>query len=533
MHTGRGLHVNRFRVWTLLLLGVAAVASCNSIKNAWLDPTVLGSFDQTTTMEIRTSLTLEDTPLGIPGAAGPIPEDRDVIPIEFPISAGDTLAVEINELRQRQIPFQAQSTVSSTGYVNLPVIGHVDAAGYTVPQFEREIVNALLELDVLRTPEVNVNPIFLQKATYSIFGIGVSAADNAPLRAGTFPIRRPDLTILDAINQVGGLNEFVTDVYVFRTDDPPWMRERREVANDTGPSIDRDEQPVPKDILENIEPETEEAPAKPPDQRSDAALEQELFDAVVADTDRSGQPEPAVPPTDETPKELSPEAPEPYMYVNGEWVRDPAYGAGTLPAAPQPISAPLFDTATPAVSWARIAGDTSYRIIHIVADQLRSGDPEVNIVVRAGDVIRIISGEIGVYYVMGQVRQVGAYRFNAEKITLKSAIAAAGGLSSLAWPDRCTVYRRIGRREQMIQVDLDRIFAGKDADFLIRRGDIVNVGTHPLAPFLQRIRAWTLPNPVSNIGYSYTYSRNFADIDSFSARSNPHNEPSRFPALFP
>ncbi len=58
------------------------------------------------------------------------------------------------------------------------------------------------------------------------------------------------------------------------------------------------------------------------------------------------------------------------------------------------------------------------------------------------DVIRIISGEIGVYYVMGQVSNPGPYRFGAEQITLKAAIAAAGNLSVLAWPSNCTIYRR-------------------------------------------------------------------------------------------
>ena len=63
---------------------------------------------------------------------------------------------------------------------------------------------------------MTVQPLYLQKATYSVFGIGVSASNNAPLRAGTFPIRTPELRVLEAINQVGGLNEFVTEVYVFR-----------------------------------------------------------------------------------------------------------------------------------------------------------------------------------------------------------------------------------------------------------------------------------------------------------------------------
>jgi protein involved in polysaccharide export with SLBB domain len=172
-------------------------------------------------------------------------------------------------------------------------------------------------------------------------------------------------------------------------------------------------------------------------------------------------------------------------------------------------------------------------VLVIPADLLRTGDPDGNIFVRPGDVIRIVSGEIGVYYVMGQVNRVGAFAFNAEPVTLKAAIAAAGGLAPLAWPDRCTVYRRIGQREQMLQVNLDRIFAGQDPDFLIHRNDIINIGTHPLAPFVQSLRGLTIPNPVSNVGYSFTYARNFADIDSFAVQQNPQNQPSQFPQLFP
>ncbi len=69
---------------------------------------------------------------------------------------------------------------------------------------------------------------------------------------------------------------------------------------------------------------------------------------------------------------------------------------------------------------------------------------------------------------------------------------------------------------------------------MIRRGDIINVGTHPFAPFLSRIRSLTLPNPISNVGYSFTYARNFADIDSFAVQRNPANDVGqRFPLIFP
>ena len=490
------------RLWIgPLLLCFALSSGCNAIINGWLDPTTVGNFYETRSTEIRTSLTLEDTPPGIPGALYPTPEDRKIIVQEYAITAGDTVAIEIDELRERGIPFQAQVQVTPTGYVNLPVVGRIEAAGRTVPEFEEALTLSLQERDILRDPDVTVNALFLQKATYSIFGIGVSAANDAPLRAGTFPIRRPDLGLLEAINQVGGLNEFVSDIYIFRDDAPAAVAEPS-ARPDTAPEAAR-EQPASSeraDLIGLVEGGEEEPPEESP--------EDQLFEAL--EPDRTAQ----------------------YIWLNGEFVPNPAY-ADVEEDASAPAQPPTFDTAIPAVNWARIAGESSYRIIHVPADQLRSGDPSVNVYIRAGDVIRILSGEIGVYYVMGQVNRVGAFAFNAEPITLKAAIAAAGGLSALAWPDRCTIYRRLGQREQMIQVNLDAVFAGKDADFLIKRSDIINVGTHPFAPFLQRIRAYTLPSPTSNVGYSFTYARNFADIDSFAVRRNPHNEEDKFPALFP
>ncbi len=524
------LHRRASALWpravAFLLPALLSAVGCNSILNGWLDPTTLGNYQRTSTSEIRTSLTLEDNPAAIPGAVPPSPEDQRMVLVEYPISAGDTLAVEINELRQRQVAFQTQAQVAAAGYVNLPVVGRVSAAGLTVPEFENALVESLRDRNVLLDPEVTVNPLYLQKATYSIFGVGVSAATNAPLRAGTFPIRRPDLRLLEAINQVGGLNEFVTEVYVFRTDAPlPRPNAPREESEHHEPSTLRSGQDVEESGDRGRAMKSPEAGSG----LRRASPQQELLDAVAP------QPPVQTPPSkkDDIPEALEPEPTQPYIYVNKEFVPNPAYVGSQGEAAAATPEIPPFDNTTPAVNWPRIAGETTYRVLVVSAEALRSGDPAVNIFVRAGDVIRIVSGEVGVYYVMGQVNRVGTFAFNAEPVTLKTAIAAAGGLSALAWPDRCTVYRRLGQREQMIQVNLDRIFAGLDPDFTIKRGDIVNVGTHPFAPFLERIRGLSLPTPVNNVGYSFTYARNFADVDSFSVKQNPANEPKKFPNLFP
>jgi len=519
------------------LLPASALLStgCYSLLNGWLDPSTVGNFGQQTTTEIRSSLTLEDTPKGIPGAVSPSREDLVPVTVEYPITAGDTLTIEINELRQRQVAYQTQAQVSAAGYVNLPVVGKVRAADLTVPEFEEALVGALRERNVLVDPDVTVNPLFLQKATYSIFGVGVSAAYDAPLRAGTFPIRRPDLRLLEAINQVGGLSEFVTEIYIFRDDSV--------LSNESG--LGAPGSPPPETLAAPLQPkngaaprdhnnvvnhgESDEATRLPNVPRQSA--KEELLEAVEEGVHRTETERPAEKRPKEVPEALEPEKPDPFIYVNREFVPNPAYREHPQEQPTQDRSA--FDTVMPAVNWARLAGESTLRILLVPAESLRSGNPSANIYVRAGDVIRVVSGEIGIYYVMGQVNRVGPFSFNSEQITLKAAIAAAGGLSGLAWPDRCTVYRRLGQREQMIQVNLDRIFAGLDPDFTIRRGDIINVGTHPFAPFLQRIRALSLPSPVNNVGFSYTYSRNFADIDSYSVRQNPHDKPSKFQNLFP
>ncbi len=501
-------------------VGFASVACQlppSSILNGWLDPTIVGSFAESKMIEIRASLTIEDDPAGVPAAVFPGPEDLDLIYEDYPISAGDTLAVEIYELRDRQVPYQAQLQVSSMGLVNLPVVGRVKASGLTPEEFEQSLVDTLVEKDILRDPEVTVSPVYLQKATYSIFGIGVSASTDAPLRAGTFPIRSPELKILEAINQVGGLNEFVTDVYVFRNYARP---------------VEVGDLSVSEEAEATAEEAGEEFAGEGPDEAEpvDPVLDDLL--AVVEEGDGDEEPSDADATSEALAESLEPDLSVPYVFINGEFVQNPDYVPTTKDATS--TESAVFGTPSPSVNWSRVAGETNYRVLLIPADMLREGDPLANIYVRPGDVIRIVQGEIGVYYVMGQVGRVGAFRFNSESITMKGAIAAAGGLSSLAWPDLCTVYRRTGHREQMIQVNLDRIFSGQDPDFVIRRGDIINVGTHPFAPFLQRIRAWTLPNPVSNVGYSFTYARNFADIDSFAAQRNPANDTGqRFPFIFP
>lgn len=551
----------RLAALPLLVGAVFSCTGCHAIWNGWLDPTVVGNYRQEATLDIRTALTVEDSPWGIPGAIEPTRTDLSLLPQEYTIGPGDQLAIQINELVDQFLPWQAVVIVDETGQINVPRLGRLQATGLTVRQLEQKLAELLSDprFDLLKEPEVMVNGLLLNEATYSIFGIGVSASSNAPLRAGTFPIRRPDLRLLEAINNVGGLNEFVTEVYVFReeaphgeaTTGPPTgvMESGSESAVSQGGAGEMKEAVPAASAAEPEAPESREIDDGARDAEGDDSaderadileLMQEAPKAVAPPAAAPAAPAAGAPPVPPAPAaravqesdRLKPEPPPRYIWVDGEFVPNPEARESPVPEDSVP-QIPGFEAMQSTVDWSRIAGERDYRILRIPAEALRMGDRDYNIVVRPRDVIRIVSGEIGLYYVMGQVNRPGPYAFNAEQITLKAAVAAAGNLGPLAWPTNCTVYRRTGMREQMIQVDLDAIFAGKTPDFVIRRGDIINVGTSPAAPFLARLRALTLPNPVANVGYSFTYARNFADIDSFSARINPENRPPKFPNLFP
>ena len=68
-----------------------SVAGCNSFFNSWFDPTQVGSFTRETTLDIRTSLSIQDTPVGIAGATDPQPEDLIPIHEEYRIEPGDVI----------------------------------------------------------------------------------------------------------------------------------------------------------------------------------------------------------------------------------------------------------------------------------------------------------------------------------------------------------------------------------------------------------------------------------------------------------
>ena len=121
----------------------------------------------------------------------------------------------------------------------------------------------------------------------------------------------------------------------------------------------------------------------------------------------------------------------------------------------------------------------------------------------------------GVYYLMGNLNRTGAVEMTGGLITLKQAVATGGGIGPLGWPKRCEITRRIGRnKEEIIRVDLEKIFNGEQPDIYIKPHDIINVGTHATSIW----RAVLRNSFRASYGFGFVYDRNFANDKYYSSK---------------
>jgi polysaccharide export outer membrane protein len=523
-------------VWTnlcsLVLAASVALGGCHSMLNAWLDPSQVGRFrHEPRSLEIRSTLTFQDDPLGLPGAMEPTPEDLVAFVTEYRVGPGDTLLVEVRDLEQPNIRSQDQLGVNELGYINVPILGVVKAEGLTASEIEAAISKRLIEGMILREPSVTV---FVPQRTQNVYSVLDQVA-----RPGRYSIPSGDFRLLDAIAVAGDVTGGT--VYVIRQgplpkQTVPGAEDRYVPELETQPTGER--MPSPYEPLTRP-PGSSEAPLPVPG-------EQDLHPGLL--------PTDAFLPSDTRPSQSNPPATqtaqddEMLELLKALGMRPttsestvPLTTAGTQPAAgpnrlvmgegraitdeaveTQPATGPTAERAPalPREAWEILAQpeEGQARIISIPIDLLKQGEARYNIVIRPGDMIRVPPRNQGEFYMMGHVIRPGVYSLAGRDITLKQAIAAAGGLDALAWPSRVDIIRRFGEnRQEIVPVDLDKIFAGQAPDFFIRPNDVINVGTHPIAPFMAVIRnAFRF-----SYGVAFTYDRNFADIDSYTNRQNP------------
>ena len=153
-------------------------------------------------------------------------------------------------------------------------------------------------------------------------------------------------------------------------------------------------------------------------------------------------------------------------------------------------------------------------VIDIDYNQLVRGDSSLNIVIKPGDAIYCDSGDVGVVYIDGEISRPGVYNLpTAGRLTLSRLVAAAGGVSELAIPERCDLIRRLDSdKEACVRISLLAIRNRGEPDLFLKRDDHIIVGTNFWALPLSRLRRdLSFPNSIG-----FQLDRNFGN-DVFGA----------------
>lgn len=481
-----------------------------------LDPTQIGRFEPTPTVNvILDTLGVADEPSPTyEGAEEPRPEDLIAHESDYVFGPGDVVRIGIFELYQEGQTFINDYVVTETGRLSIPDVGIVRAEGLTEAELEREI-SSILSPSIIKNPSVTTLLLSSQQRFFSIVGQGV--AQSSRFNLPRYPIR-----LTDAIAYAGGIGDFnVSYVYVSR--DVPADQMQVDGLKDSDIQL-QDVEPGKSSEQEMLELITPSVRRKASHgimiTSAEMATRQEL-EALAA-------PAGVDPATEEIfeepaqPEDLLPQAQGgsqiEWVFEDGQWkpvetgasrsesqqvLRQEPYGDDLVNI---PSGFGLDDVGTQ---------ETVTRVISIPVDRLLAGDPRYNIVIRPGDRITVPRDVVGEFWVAGNVNAPNAYSITGRPITLKQAIATAGGLNAIAWPKKVEVVRRVGKnkaglmQEEIVMVDLKKIAEGTQPDFFIKPYDYINVGTHGTS----RWRA-TLRNAFrATYGFGFIYDRNFFTSD--------------------
>ncbi|MDG2423803.1 MAG: polysaccharide biosynthesis/export family protein [Phycisphaerales bacterium] len=469
--------------------------------NSWFDPSRTGRFTTApTTMPILTRIDAIEPGGDLWGqTTGVTPEDLMPGNLSYTIVPGDTLQIEIYELYQRGAFFPFSRRVDPSGDVSIPEVGTLRAAGMTVKQFQDSLLAGLAK-NHMPNPTASVDIVEAGSLTYTMYGhIG---------QPGRFTLQDPGLRLLDALAMAGGPPLSTDKIYVIRqvhlADEYKPHYEREMIAapdsgRSTTQSTSSSAQPAVdiETLINQLNNNRSSSPAAwmPQDEPIvdiDDVLSPSVQKPQAVDVDDVNDEQVEIPDSDNA-----------YIYIpeRKEWVRVRSTATkqgkqAVANAAKQPLDLVLE------------------RVIEIPYKRLSHGDNSYNIVIRPGDQIYVDGPPVGIVYIDGEILRPGVYNLPAtDELTLSRLIAAAGGLSALAIPERVDLVREVGEhREATIRLNLAAIRRRTEPDIYLKPNDHIIIGTnflaYPLAILRNGLRA--------NYGFAFLLDRNFGN-DVFGA----------------
>lgn len=491
------------RVFPALSLAIILLASAGCEVNSFLDPSRTGRFTSApTTMPILTRIDAIEPGGDLWGqTTGVTPEDLVPNDLAYKIAPGDSLQIEIYGLYQRGVFFPFVRRVDQSGNISVPELGPIRAAGLTAQSF-LESLKRELSARIMNDPTVSVDVTEGGALTYTLYGyIG---------QPGRFNLLDPNLRLLDALAMAGGPPLSTDKIYVVRqvhlADEfrPHYERSAPASTGTTSSSTTKPNagaETSPNNAAVDIETLIQQLnnnrsspspaawmPQDEPIVDIDDVMSPTIRQPTAVDVDDLNNDQVDLPATDNA-----------FIYIpeRKEWVRVASSSAGRKSSN---VSSGKSSESPDLVLE---------RVIEIPYRRLSHGDNSYNVVIRPGDQIYVDGPPVGIVYIDGEILRPGVYNLpSTDELTLSRLIAAAGGLSALAIPERVDLVREVGEhREATIRLNLAAIRRRTEPDIYLKPNDHIIIGTnflaYPLAIVRNGLRA--------NYGFAFLLDRNFGN----------------------
>jgi polysaccharide export outer membrane protein len=476
-------------------LGLAAMVTMTGLLagcevDSFFNPSVAGYWEHTATtipvLDRLDTIEQDDSPWGETTSV----EAEDLYPsdLSYRLVPGDYITVGIFELYGANQWFTSTRRIDPGGFIRIPELGDVMAAGLTAQELEDALV-AILHENYIRDPQVDV---VLQEGGagfhYTIYGSVPSP--------GLFTLRAPDLRLLDALAMSGGVSNLIDTIYIIRqvelTEETKNVFER-DAAGGAAPPAGGDDVNI-EDLIEDLD----DGGVSPGVLRQDGEPAIDIDQLEPAGV--GAQPQVDIDDVRTGADVARARGTGSWVYVEerGEWVRIQT-GEEIPPEAMTPGGpAPLY----------------AERVIEIPNKRLMRGESKFNVVIRPNDRIYVEPPASGVVYIGGEINRPGVYNLPVNgKLTLSRLIDAAGGFGQLAIPDRVDLVRKVGDdREAIIRLNLGAIRQRTEPDIYLKPDDHIIIGTNWLATPLAIIRNGFR----ATYGFGFLLDRNFGN-DVFGA----------------
>ena len=172
-------------------------------------------------------------------------------------------------------------------------------------------------------------------------------------------------------------------------------------------------------------------------------------------------------------------------YVTGSVVRNGIYSIrpGSTVNVKQAIAAAggINSQATTITVTRRDAGGSEIKMMDSVdTQQLLTGKhPDMDL--RGSDLVYVAPPVTGEYYMDGDIKRTGVYSLSARKISLRQALAAAGGLDDGAKDAFVEIIRRQGDKSELIAHNLkySEVVSANGAVIYLQPNDVIRVTPTP------------------------------------------------------